>query len=263
MFAEIEKKYINPDADSPFPMVICNVGMAKEQSAINRPNGFVYHHWIWATEGQMLFRVGGEEMLLNAGEGVLCRKNVPHAYEAVEAHLRTRWVTFLGAEGTLDYFGIGPYRRFAMTETTIAAEDELDAHCSGNSTIISRAAAGYTWLTEWLEQETAAQTDLCAQIRRYLEAHYAEPLTLDTVAQAMHMSRYTLCHFIAGRQSATVMQQLKKIRIAKAKQFLRYTTCSVAEIGQMCGFENASYFGKQFRETAGCSPGAYRARHAE
>ena len=54
------------------------------------------------------------------------------------------------------------------------------------------------------------------------------------------------------------MEELKQIRIAKAKELLRFGSDRIEEVGRQCGYESASYFGKQFREVVGCSPGEYR-----
>ena len=48
----------------------------------------------------------------------------------------------------------------------------------------------------------------------------------------------------------------------KAAELLASGTMSVAEAGALCGFEDASYFTKTFREMKGCTPSAYRARTA-
>lgn len=261
MFAEIEKKYLREDMPLPFAMVVATVGWSREQGAIHRPDGFPHHHWIYVVKGTMNFSIGGRNETLSAGAGMFMRPNVPHAYTRITDSLETRWVTFCGGDALLDHFGLHAFDRFTVNDAMAASFDELDAFCNGSSTIASRAAAGYRWLTEWLEQITAAQVDLCTKIRQYLETHYAEPLTLDDVAHALRMTRYTLCHYVADHQPDTIMQQLRRIRIAKAKQFLRYTTFSAAEIGRMCGFDSPSYFGKQFREVTGHSPGAWRDAH--
>lgn len=262
MFVEIEKEWLRADAPIPFAMVVATVGRAREQAAVHRPTGFGLHHWIYVTDGAMAFSVDGTVELLNAGDGMFCRNGVPHAYERTTPQLRTRWVTFRGADALLDHFRIGAYHRFTVNDVLATSFEELNAYCAENHTLAARAAAGYRWLTEWLEQDSATNVDLASQIRQYLEAHYAEPLTLDDIAHAMRHTRYTLCHYVAAHSPETIMQQLLRIRIAKAKQFLRYTTCSAAEVGRMCGFDSPSYFGKQFRAITGKSPGAWRAAHA-
>ena len=186
------------------------------------------------------------------------RKNVPHSYRAVGKQFRTRWVTFLGGDGVLDYYELGNWFLFHAETMFLSATDYLWQVCIGNSTVLTRSAAGYNWLVEWLHGCFAPTAPLTVQVRRYLEAHFFEPITLDHVAEAVHISRYALCHHYKEAGGRTVMNQLRRIRVAKAQQLLQMTNTSIEEIGRSCGFESPSYFGKIFRQQVGCSPREYR-----
>ena len=258
MFAEIRKDYLDAGAVCPLAFVLCTIGRSPTQGTMRRPEGFVYHHVIWVEQGEGLFVANGQTRRLGPGEGMFCRKDVPHSYEAGDHGLATRWVTFLGGEGVLEYYRVPEAFFFHVTPALSASTTELGELCAGNSTIISRSAAGYTWLTEWLGTEFAPNATLAFRVLQYLETHFAEPVTLDEVAEAVQMNRYSLCRQFAKEQKHTVMEQLKRIRIAKAKQFLRYTTFSIEEIGKMSGYADPSYFGKLFRMETGRSPGEYR-----
>lgn len=143
----------------------------------------------------------------------------------------------------------------------IASADELERLCQGDSTVLSRSAAGYGWLTEWLSSMFEASPSPISTVRRFLEVHFAQPLTLEEIAGQAHMDRFTLCRCYKEKRGRTVMEDLRHIRIAKAKQYLQHTASPIEEIGRLCGYESHSYFGKVFREETGCSPRAYREAH--
>ncbi len=256
MFAEICEKYLC--SPSSLPMVVTTVGESVYQSAINRPEGCIYHHVLTVVQGEGEVTVGGDIFLLRAGEGFFCRAGEPHAYRPTSNVFRTCWVTFVGAEGVLDYYQIGQSFRFTADPFFPNTVETLEKFCSGNSTVLSRSAAGYAWLTEWLHSCFSPSSPINAQVRQYLETHYSEPLSLNQIAEAVHMSRFSLCHHYKETCGSTVMEHLRRIRIEKAKQLLRLTTVCIEEIGQSCGFENPSYFGKVFREETGQAPNEYR-----
>lgn len=260
MFVEIRKELMNPHAQR-LPFTLLTVGSTERQGVVIRTEGADFHQVLWVTEGEGLFTVGEQRMLLGKGDGFFCRCGVPHGYRTTGDCFKTKWVSFLGGDALLDYGKIGFWLRFRASTAQNAAVKTLDEMCVGNSTVVSRSAAGYTWLSEWVSEMTAPQITAAQEIRRFLEAHYAEPLSLNDIAEQVHMSRYALCHYYARTRGISVMEQLKRIRIAKAKQMLRFTSHPVAEIGRLCGYENASYFGKQFREETGQTPVAYRLSH--
>lgn len=256
MFAEIRKKYL--EQPPPFPFVVVTVGKNEFQRAMDRPCGYGHHHVLMVEEGEGIFCVGGKTLHILAGEGVFCRAGVPHSYAPKGQSFRTCWVTFGGGEGVLDYYHIGDYFHFHADPLLLLSVEKLEKTCAGNSTVLNRSAAGYTWFTEWLHGCFAPSAPINVQVRRYLEAHFDEPLTLEDIAEKVHMSRYALCHYYKGVCSTTVMEQLRSIRIEKAKQLLRLSNATVDEIGKSCGFESPSYFGKIFRQETGYSPREYR-----
>lgn len=261
MFAEIRKDYLNPHAPCPLPFVVCNIGQTENQGPISRPEGFPFHHMLWITNGQGIFSFDGKKVELGPGEGLFCKKDIPHCYERSSPLFSTRWITFLGGEGAMAYYRIPSAFTFRATPALLAAADELDHLCGGSSTVLSRSAAGYAWLAEWLKSEFEPSATMESLIRQYLENHFSEPLTLDDIAAQAGMSRFALCRYYKENLGVTVMEQLKRIRVAKAKQFLRYASCSIEEVARLCGYESPSYFGKIFREETGRTPREYRFGH--
>jgi len=261
MFAEIDKRYLDTEQPCSLAMVVCSIGYSENQGPIHRPEGFYYHHALWVEEGEGVFRVGDESRVLGPGEGLFCRAGVPHAYERADAVFSSRWITFRGGEGALEYYHAPEFFYFAADRDMKTAIRELEQICQGSSTVLSRSAAGYNWLTEWLAQTFQSRSTPDLAVRQYLETHFAEPVTLDQIAAHVGMDRYSLCRYYRDTQNATVMEQLRGIRVAKAKQYLRYAAESIETIGRMCGYDSPSYFGKIFREETGRSPREYRDAH--
>lgn len=262
MFAEIDREFLRADRPCPLATVVCTIGRSDMQLPQHRPQGCVSHHLIWVEKGEGIFRTEGESRILGPGEGLFCRRDVPHSYERTGQDFATRWFTFLGCEGLLDYFGVGSYFYFEATDELAAGLDELDRLCRGASTIVSRSAAGYSLVSQWLSGLFGASEGPAARIRQYLEANFARQITLDDVAEHVGMDRFGLCRFYRQTQGVTVMEQLRRIRIAKAKQYLRYASCSVEETGALCGYPSPSYFGKLFRQETGLTPREYREKHS-
>ena len=158
----------------------------------------------------------------------------------------------------MEYYHAPDAFYFSVTDWFLSATEQMQSLCEGNSTVLSRSVAGYTWLSEWFGNQFAPAATTGERVMQYLETHFAEAVSLEDVAEALHINRYVLCRRFATEKHGTVMDALRHIRMAKAKQYLRYTDVSVAEIGMMSGYRDPSYFGKLFREETGESPGEYR-----
>ena len=54
------------------------------------------------------------------------------------------------------------------------------------------------------------------------------------------------------------LQYLQKLRIELAQDLLQNSNLSVEEVGQQCGYSDASYFCRLFKLHSSTSPGEYR-----
>lgn len=251
MFAEIHK---NREIELPF--VLTTLGESVKQIPVHRPEGFNHHQFLWVKEGSGSFEIAGERFTLGVGEGVFMRANVPHSYEGKPFH--TAWCTFTLSPKTLDYLGVGEYLRFNVPPYLDRETAHLMAHANGKSTLLSRSAAGYAYVTELFSTILSSADTLSTRVLQMLEQRYSEPLTLYDIADEFSVDRFTLCRTYKSERGVTVMDDLNRIRIAKAKRFLKYGTDPIEQVGRMCGFDSPSYFGKRFREAVGQTPAEYR-----
>lgn len=260
MYIETDKKYIGSDSTS-LPFILYTVGYARSQPAVTRPNGYETHQMLWVENGSGIFSAGGESFVLNKGEGFFWRRHVPHSYKKNGECFHTAWFTFMCSDGILDYYSLPDYFKFSVTPLFISQIKELHSFCRSDSTVLSRSAAGYSLFADWLTENFEPALTTEAVVKKYLENNYSRPVTLEETAQHAGMSKYALCHYYKKHCGCSVMDQLKKIRIAKSKQLLSQMPLRTEEVGRMCGFDNPSYFCKIFREETGRTPLEYRKKH--
>lgn len=251
MFFEIGK-----EAYKYLPIVLDTVGETKKQDHIIRPGGLGCHEIIWIKKGEGTFNVEGDVFVLEEGQGIFMRRNVSHEYQGED--FTTGWCTFTMPEEMLDYMGVPRVMHFEVPRFLDAETDSLHEFAMGDSTMLTRSSAVYSYLTDFFSAVLGNEDTLAVKVLRLLESRYGEPLTLDTIAREVGTDRFSLCRAFMKERGCSVMDELKRIRIAKAKRFLKYSTDSAESIGRMCGFESPSYFAKRFREVCGCTPTEYR-----
>lgn len=98
----------------------------------------------------------------------------------------------------------------------------------------------------------------CTQIKNYLDANYAENITLDTLASLTHMNKYYMAHAFTKYTGLSPINYLLQKRIQEGKSLLESTTCSIAQISTMLGFSSQSYFSQVFKKSTGKTPIQHR-----
>ena len=94
--------------------------------------------------------------------------------------------------------------------------------------------------------------------RDLADRDFGEPLTLDAMSRAAHMSKFHFAREFARAYGETPHAYLMRRRIERAKDMLRAANLTVTEIGLVVGFESLGSFSWRFRKLVGCSPQAYR-----
>jgi len=94
----------------------------------------------------------------------------------------------------------------------------------------------------------------------YMNAHYAEKITLEGLAGLVHLHPNYLCKLFKTYTGQTAFQQLMRIRLENAAVLLEDGGCPVSQAAEACGFESVSFFSRKFKQLMGCAPKAYRNR---
>jgi len=100
-----------------------------------------------------------------------------------------------------------------------------------------------------------------AQALRFIRAHVGERIDVSDVLRAVPLSRTLLEQKFKAALGHSPHREIVRQRIARAKHLLVESEVSIAVVGELAGFDNASYLSVAFRRETGESPYAWRARH--
>jgi len=97
----------------------------------------------------------------------------------------------------------------------------------------------------------------------YVSQHYGEKdLSVARLADHLHFSQAYLNVLFKQEMKVTIKQYISSFRLERAKLLLERDFYKVTEIAERCGYANANYFAKVFREATGMTPAEYR-KHNE
>ncbi|ARP42956.1 putative response regulatory protein [Geobacillus thermodenitrificans] len=89
----------------------------------------------------------------------------------------------------------------------------------------------------------------------YMEQHYnKEGLTLNEVAQAVHVNPSYLSNMFKVKKGTNFSDCLLELRMRKAMELLRDRNAKVYEVAEMVGYSNPQYFSVCFKKYVGLSP---------
>ncbi len=94
----------------------------------------------------------------------------------------------------------------------------------------------------------------------FIGEHYAEPITLEEICQAVNVSKTECCRCFKQHLRMTPFEYLMTYRVNAAAGQLENGVLSMTEVAEQNGFGSSSYFCKQFKRYMGCTPLAYRKR---
>lgn len=125
-------------------------------------------------------------------------------------------------------------------------------------------------LTEWLTTIMSRFTDCVFDLTEikhvdvlyrslnYINNNYMKKITLEEVASYSYLSPTYFSRIFKEEMKCTFNAYVNKVRIEMSKKLLADDRIPLAEISELVGYEDQSYFSKVFKKVTGISPGKYR-----
>lgn len=255
---------------------------------INRMHSHPVYHLIYITGGEGTFNVGSAVTRAEPGMLYMISPNEPHRFEASEERPMSNFAaTFvlrdengnpadipfaelieeyagasLPAQARHSPFAIPTHLRHELAEgfrQVVRPEDAPSRAVSEQhrmiglvlrvADVISRAGHA---------RAGRLRTGAAAKLLRYIETNLHRPLTLEEMAEHIHMTPTYLCRIFKRETGLSPRRYVQKLRLEKAMERLACTDETVYAIAEQLGFESASYFARVFRAEQGMPPSVFR-----
>ncbi len=120
------------------------------------------------------------------------------------------------------------------------------------------------WALQTVEQykscmaAAANEENAVASVKRYIKEHLSENMSRELLADTVYFTSDYLSHLFKKETGYSLTNYIIHERIEKAKVLLAQNKLSIREVAAACGFDNVSYFSRQFRSMTGMTPREYR-----
>ncbi|MGG4552698.1 response regulator [Paenibacillus humicus] len=136
--------------------------------------------------------------------------------------------------------------------------DRLSAHCTYEGVereVEALVQQIYEQIARKLTNKEAVQL---GEIKAYIEEHYKENITLDSMASMIYMNPYYFSSFFKKHTGQNFKQYLTEVRMKHAVRLLLETDMMIYEISDRVGYNNARHFSDMFKKMYGKLPQEYK-----
>lgn len=103
--------------------------------------------------------------------------------------------------------------------------------------------------------------ELIKKALEYIAAHYTENITLQSVADIVHLSKSYFSLYFKKQTGRNFVDYLIDLRIREAKRLLVENENRIYDVAEAAGFKDVKYFSKVFKKVTGLTPMTYREKH--
>ncbi len=109
------------------------------------------------------------------------------------------------------------------------------------------------------KMNNTTQLERYKKLLSYLDVHFKEDVNIEKIEDISHYSYRNINRIFQAIHQETIGKYVKRLRLEKAAQYLRYSQLEITDIGFEVGFEDRAAFSKAFKKKYGLSPSLYRA----
>ncbi|WP_019678502.1 AraC family transcriptional regulator [Ruminococcus flavefaciens] len=215
--------------------------------------------------------VGNDSYTLMKGDCFFIDCHESHFYKSsANDPWEIMWVHFNGSTSRqyYDYFISQSKNVFSppFFDKVVSAISELidinekkspDSEILTSKLIVDLLTLSLTVNTSAHQYDSALKQKL-ATVHNYIDDHFTENLSLEKLSSEFYISKYYLTREYKRIYGKTIFQHIITSRINYGKKLLRFSDKSVEEISHLCGFNDQSYFARQFKKAENITCFSYR-----
>lgn len=226
---------------------------------------------VYVCEGESIAYLGSEKYLLKTGDLFLSFPNTVHYYKSFTQEASVLMI--FSPDFIPDFSGIlkNQLPTSPVLKAEVIPEYVKDIFLSMNN--IYRGEKQYNleickgYLTVCLAEllpmfsycnTLSKNTDMIASILTFCQTHYSENISLDILAENLHISKYYISKLFNEKIKIGFSDYINALRVNSAKELLRNTDSSVTDISIQTGFNTIRSFNRAFLELTGMQPRQYR-----
>ena len=125
--------------------------------------------------------------------------------------------------------------------------------------VLSLISAFFGMLLDRVELiEKVSASDCTAKILGYCKRHYKEDISVQSVGEALNISRSHISHIFSEKLKIGFCDYVNSLRLIYSVRLMDSGEYSISDVALACGFSTIRSFNRAFRKHYGCAPREYR-----
>lgn len=253
------------------PLFLVGIGGSEYQGHVCRPEGYYWNQLLHSVKGQGCLKTALGSQIISEGCYFFLPKDIPHEYYPVTETWEVRWVVFDGQNCSqiLEEFQL-------KSPIIIKPDDNKDLTTIYNKMFVAQktdkvfgdytcSGLVYNYLIDFYRQvlntthsRGTKKSELLMPILNYIDDNFSNDFSMIKLAESAGISPQHLCRLFKETLHMKPLEYLTYRRLGQAKDLLRHTDKSMAEIGSLCGFPDPAYFCTIFKKYENMTPVQYR-----
>ena len=96
--------------------------------------------------------------------------------------------------------------------------------------------------------QNKVQLDNYKKLMAYINEHFKEEINIPRIEAICHYSYRNINRIFQAIHGETIGKYIKRIRLEKAAEYLKYSSSKIADIAFEVGFEDIASFSKAFKK---------------
>lgn len=258
-------------------------------------DNFFYLHWhyefefVFVEEGAMVYTIEDKEYCIMAGEGLFIHSNKLHSARSLNG-MKCEACVVLFHTNLFDNNNQGAtYSKFIYPILNGEMEFQIHFRCEekwqqevmniiremddfkyesfSENELLLKSKLFQVWHLCYKNSITATsqgrknrnyKLERMEPVLDYIHKNYKEEISLINLANILPMSEGQFCHSFKDVMNISPIAYVIRYRILQSCTLLTETDWKIADIARNVGFNNISYFNREFIKAIGCSPSKYR-----
>jgi len=232
-----------------------------------------YNKLYFICDGNGWVETGDKSIFPKTDDLVFIPANKPHAFSYInDNYYKKYWCHFtatIGQKNIFDIFDVPNVIKIEKDKSYLLKlfQDLVRYDRVENIDAILKAKAILLQIIAYFMETTNAKElkifqsssiEKLEQLLAYIDKHLNEPMTVEELADIVHLQVNYFIKFFKSHLGNTPMNYVKHQRLEKAKRFLLDTPMHISKVAEKVGYTDVSHFSNQFKRYAGMAPSQFR-----